>query len=827
MRSPRAATTGALLALLALVAAPVTAASAAVPASVPVRAFERPVTPLGDEPSRMVDVKPGDFAAEGAALPTDLQQALARDVGLSGAEWLAQSEAGNAAADVVADLTEVIDVVDARLEGYDLVVTVENAADARLAESVGARVEFGSAPAVRATEVIEGLEPAADLRGGMPYVFDSSRCSIGFVGVNTSNSELEMLSAGHCETTVGSMRRAATINRPTISGGTTGATTQIGNGGLHVAGEYANPGFDTGAPDFDPVITYYDFGAIPVTNDVWVGKPEIVTWGNSTSGAPLASSPLVIRDAGPAISGATLCKSGSTTGWTCGAILTPATAAQYGLSDGVDQVVPVGGSNCEASGAYCVGAVVAAICVRQGDSGGPAVVGSRAVGITSAASNADPSQFPSCNVQGNVGVFSTLYSANLAWEQVTKVYPDWEPLVGFSSTNRNATSPVRLSPSATPNLLGRVTGGSTRHSVDVSINGGATVSPTVGASGNWSVPLDGLRGTLEWSATASWGSQTQASPSTGSIFVADGVRLSGANRYDTANAIAARAYPGSPNVPVVYIANGANFPDALSAGPAAAAEGGPLLLTERGSLPSSVRSELNRLNPQTIVIVGGSSVVSSSVASALRSYADSVVRIGGANRYETSRLIAQRGLTKGFFSTDEQVWVATGANYADALSAGAAAASAGVPILLVNGAASGIDSATRSFLSSKLEPTVARIAGGTAVVSNGVKNAIDAVSGVSTARYGGANRYATSLLINKFAHPDSAPDAFLTYGQNFPDALAGGVLAGISGGPMYITQTKCVEPGVVNHILDLSPSTITVFGGTAVVSNSARDLRRC
>jgi len=361
----------------------------------------------------------------------------------------------------------------------------------------------------------------------------------------------------------------------------------------------------------------------------------------------------------------------------------------------------------------------------------------------------------------------------------------------------------------------------------VSINGGATVSPTVGANGNWSVPLDGLRGTLEWSATASWGSQTQASPSTGSIFVADGVRLSGANRYDTANAIAARAFPGSPNVPVVYIANGANFPDALSAGPAAAAEGGPLLLTERGSLPSSVRSQLRRLNPQTIVIVGGSSVVSGSVASALRSYADSVVRIGGANRYETSRLIAQRGLTKGFFSKDEQVWVATGANYADALSAGAAAASAGVPILLVNGSASGIDSATRSFLSSKLEPTVARIAGGTAVVSNGVKNAIDAVSGVSTARYGGANRYATSLLINKFAHPDSAPDAFLTYGQNFPDALAGGVLAGISRGPMYITQTKCVESGVVNHILDLSPSTITVFGGTAVVSNSARDLRRC
>ncbi len=113
------------------------------------------------------------------------------------------------------------------------------------------------------------------------------------------------------------------------------------------------------------------------------------------------------------------------------------------------------------------------------------------------------------------------------------------------------------------------------------------------------------------------------------------------------------------------------------------------------------------------------------------------------------------------------------------------------------------------------------------MVSNGVKSAIDAVSGVSTARYGGANRFATSLVINQFAHPGDVPEAFLTYGLNFPDALAGGVVAGLRGGPMYITQTACVDSGVVNHILDISPEQITVFGGTSVVSNNVRDLRRC
>ena len=59
------------------------------------------------------------------------------------------------------------------------------------------------------------------------------------------------------------------------------------------------------------------------------------------------------------------------------------------------------------------------------------------------------------------------------------------------------------------------------------------------------------------------------------------------------------------------------------------------------------------------------------------------------------------------------------------------------------------------------------------------------------------------------------------------DALAGGVLAGTVGAPLYITQTACVSSGIVDHIFDVSPSVITVFGGTAIVSNNARDLKTC
>jgi len=837
-RTTRLATAGAFLVVGALLAAPITTASASssgVPAS-DSRAMARTVTAPSDEPVTMIDVSLSDFVDAGAELPPELQEALARDVGLTGAEWLAQSEAGNAAADVVASLSEVIDVVDARLENYDLVVTVESATDARIARSVGAIVEFGAASESRDADPIAGLEPALDLRGGNPYTFQSTgdwdnnpvtpptlgtfRCSVGFVGIDTVTAQLQMISAGHCEGNSSTARTGQTSTRPTISGGSIGSPSAvIGNAGLHVTNDFPNPGFDTGAPDFDPVPTYYDLGLTPVTNATWVGKPEVVTWGNSTTGAPLASAPLVVRDAGPAIVGSTLCKSGATSGWTCG-LITHVNALRYVGSNG-------SGCPAVASGDYCVGSIQASICVRAGDSGGSALVGSRAVGITSAATNAGVG---SCSVSGNVGVFATLYSSVEAFEQVTKVYPDWEPLIGFDSRLTNAG---RIDPSVTA-LPAQVVGGSTRHAVTASIDGGATQGASVASNGNWGVPITGLLGTHTWSASATWGSQAQSTASSGSFLRANQQRLFGADRYQTAIEISEYAFPAG-NVPVVYIANGGNFPDALSAGPAATLEGGPLLLTNGATISAAVATELTRLNPETIVIVGGTGVVSTSVKTALQSFtqsatADSVVRLGGASRYETSRLIAQRLLDEALIAPGTDLWVATGSNYPDALSAGAAAAGAGVPILLVNGAATSLDAPTADFIENALSAADVFIAGGTGVVSSGIQTGLNAASTGTVTRAGGADRFATSLLINQLAYPGSGPDspeAYLTYGFNFPDALAGGVLAGTVGGPLFITQTACVATGIVDHIFTASPSTIVVFGGTAIVSNNARDLVRC
>lgn len=435
-----------------------------------------PEAPDRDDPAAvMVPVDVADFVDEAAALPRGLVEALDRDAGLTGAEWLAQSEVANNGADVVAQLSDEIEIVDARLKGYDLVVTVETSADARLVEAVGGVAELGRA-SDRSATVIDGLEPTSDLRGGTPYIYPegsgTSRCSVGLVGINTATKRIEMISAGHCQGVAGSLRQAANSSAPTVSGGTvSGPFTSIGTAGLHVAGQYPNPGFS------DP--TYYDLGLTPVTASGWTPRPEVVTWGGSTTGAPLASAPMTIRDAGPALVGSTVCKSGATTGWTCGAIT------------GVDQILPVGGSVCAAPN-YCVGGIVADICVRGGDSGGPATVGTRAVGISSASNQTIGGCAP-----GDVGVFATLYSVDPALEVVSKIWSSWEPLIGVQAPTVSQSG--RL-------LSGVVAHGSPRHRVEVRLCGGDVLSSTVAINGSWSVDTtasDAFPQTF-W-ARAAWG----------------------------------------------------------------------------------------------------------------------------------------------------------------------------------------------------------------------------------------------------------------------------------------------------------------------------------
>jgi putative cell wall-binding protein len=310
-----------------------------------------------------------------------------------------------------------------------------------------------------------------------------------------------------------------------------------------------------------------------------------------------------------------------------------------------------------------------------------------------------------------------------------------------------------------------------------------------------------------------FGSTTTTVPPSVTSVARDG----GEDRFGTAVAVSRDGYP-TPGVPVVYVANGLDYPDALTAGPAAAKQGGPLLLVEPTSIPPEVLAELQRLRPQKIVVVGGTSAVSDAVYTELSGLVpaatpSNITRVGGADRYETARDLA----AYAFGTSTQKAFIATGANFADALAASAAAGSQGAPIVLVNDSASSADAATTNLLAT-MGITKLVFVGGTASISASLASSLGAVPGITaTTRYGGLDRYETSYLLNAGEFP-SASKIYLSVGTNYPDALAGAALAGAQHAPLYIVQQSCVPSHVLEDFLTYSPTTMVMLGGTAALS---------
>lgn len=187
-------------------------------------------------------------------------------------------------------------------------------------------------------------------------------------------------------------------------------------------------------------------------------------------------------------------------------------------------------------------------------------------------------------------------------------------------------------------------------------------------------------------------------------------RLAGTDRYGTAAEIAQEFVTSD----VVYVASGENFPDALAVGAVAGAADAPLLLVRKDHLPAAARTELARLEPTRIVLVGGDSVVGEEVETALSEFAP-VERVAGEDRYETATKLSA-GL-----SGAEEVFVASGETWADALTGGARAAVLDGPLLLTK--LDHLPSTTWDEL-VRLGPELVHLAGGEAVVSTAVEDLI-------------------------------------------------------------------------------------------------------
>lgn len=154
-------------------------------------------------------------------------------------------------------------------------------------------------------------------------------------------------------------------------------------------------------------------------------------------------------------------------------------------------------------------------------------------------------------------------------------------------------------------------------------------------------------------------------------------RISGVDRYATAADLAMSFNPGAP---VVYLAGGAGFPDAMAGTALASSRNAPIALTPGDRLHASTRNALKHLRPSQVVVLGGPRAVSAGVAAEAASYSTSgkVQRLSGPDRYATASKIAAH-----FSDATPTAYVASGATYAEALVAAAMAGREHAPLLLV------------------------------------------------------------------------------------------------------------------------------------------------
>ncbi|MCI4658223.1 cell wall-binding repeat-containing protein [Cryobacterium zhongshanensis] len=304
-------------------------------------------------------------------------------------------------------------------------------------------------------------------------------------------------------------------------------------------------------------------------------------------------------------------------------------------------------------------------------------------------------------------------------------------------------------------------------------------------------------------------------------------RLSGTDRFETSAAISASRF--APGAAIVYVANGLNFPDALSGAALAGSQGSPVLLVTADGIPASIATELTRLKPGRIVVLGGETSVGASVATALGAFTAggstaAVSRVAGADRYETSAAIS----ASGFAPARPVVYVANGANFPDALSAAPVAGSQGAPVLLVP--ADGIPVAIASEL-SRLKPGRIVVLGGETSVGTPVASQLAAFTtgaGVgggagaagNVSRIAGADRFATSAAISAASFAPGVPVVYLANGTNFPDALSGAAVAGDTDVPILLVAADSIPAVIQAELTRLRPGKIVVLGGENSVNSA-------
>ena len=188
-------------------------------------------------------------------------------------------------------------------------------------------------------------------------------------------------------------------------------------------------------------------------------------------------------------------------------------------------------------------------------------------------------------------------------------------------------------------------------------------------------------------------------------------RIYGRDRYETSAQVARRVVGITGKIGHGVVASGEVFADALTVAPFAAREGYPILLVKRNSVPPTINKAIKDLSITKVTIAGGYSTVAKSLESSLPTV---VERLRGNSRYETAIDIVNKK-----FNNANEIFLANGEQWMDALVIGPVGGILDIPILLT-GANNAPKSLKDYIAKSKIEKITA--IGGRSMVSDKVLN---------------------------------------------------------------------------------------------------------
>ena len=339
---------------------------------------------------------------------------------------------------------------------------------------------------------------------------------------------------------------------------------------------------------------------------------------------------------------------------------------------------------------------------------------------------------------------------------------------------------------------------------------------------------------------------TPSSPTTNRIY--------GSDRYETAAAIAraqlnttSAGAVSATNPDSLIIASGENFPDALAGGQLATATR-PMLLVRKDSIPTATSDFIAdykssfATGSKRVFILGGESAISADTVTAIQSAITTagsltppvITRLSGLTRYETAKAISDY---TSITQADDQLIIANGGNFEDAVTASSLAAMKGWPLILTP------STGLNATLKTKLDSFIA-VPGGTdqfVIIGAGIPDDIEqylistkSIAPAKIRRIQGADHYQTNFLTNAaylLTGGYSGANVALVTGENWPDALAFAgfglktnthlVLTPTAGGNINVL-TLAATLAAYNDAGYGTNQRLYVIGGRAAVSDVAK-----